>query len=54
MFGRLKTFSEREGRIRLSEDGGPPARSFIEEDEEDEDDVLGSGRPTPRSAPPRQ
>jgi len=58
---QLKTFSEREGQIRLSEDGGPPARSFIEDDEEDEnsdddedDDVLGSGRPMPRSTPPRR
>jgi len=33
---QLKTWSRGEGRIRLSEDDGPPARSFVEDDEEDE------------------
>jgi len=33
---RLKTWREPEGRIRLSEDDGPPAREFLE-DEYDED-----------------
>jgi len=38
---RLKTWTRPEGRIRLSEDEGPPAREFLEDDyepEEDDDD----------------
>ncbi|KAF8624049.1 hypothetical protein AX15_006067 [Amanita polypyramis BW_CC] len=40
MSHQLKTLSEPEGRIRLSEDDGPPARSFIEDDLEEEDVSL--------------
>lgn len=34
---RLKTWTRREGGIRLSEDEGPAASGFFEEDEFDED-----------------
>ncbi|KAH8114823.1 hypothetical protein DFH11DRAFT_1589901 [Phellopilus nigrolimitatus] len=33
---QLKTWTRDEGRVRLSEDDGPPARSFVEDDEEDD------------------
>jgi hypothetical protein len=49
--GRLKTFSEPEGRIRLSEDDGPPTHTFIEDDDEDDDEdlVLNTPQPLDRS-----
>ncbi|PCH43137.1 hypothetical protein WOLCODRAFT_138210 [Wolfiporia cocos MD-104 SS10] len=34
---QLNTWTRKEGRIRLSEDDGPPAREFLDEDEYDED-----------------
>ncbi|TDL26819.1 hypothetical protein BD410DRAFT_782895 [Rickenella mellea] len=33
---RLKAWRGTEGRIRLSEDDGPPARSFVEDEAEDD------------------
>jgi len=39
---RLKTWTRQEGAVRLSEDDGPPAHSFLEDDEELEDEVGGS------------
>ncbi|EJD04891.1 uncharacterized protein FOMMEDRAFT_139560 [Fomitiporia mediterranea MF3/22] len=35
---QLKTWTSTEGRIRLSEDDGPPARSFVEDDADDDAD----------------
>lgn len=35
---RLKTWTGNEGRIRLSEDDGPPAHSFVGDDDDDIDD----------------
>jgi len=37
---RLKTFTQREGNIRLSEDDGPPAREFLEADYDDDIEGL--------------
>lgn len=37
---RLKTFTQREGNIRLSEDDGPPAREFLEDDYDDDNEGL--------------
>jgi len=37
---RLKTFTQREGDIRLSEDDGPPAREFLEDDDDDDNEGL--------------
>ncbi|KAK2460455.1 hypothetical protein APHAL10511_007620 [Amanita phalloides] len=37
---QLKTFSEPEGRIRLSEDDGPPAHSFIDDDPEEDNSAM--------------
>ncbi|KAF8266016.1 hypothetical protein EI94DRAFT_1587063 [Lactarius quietus] len=38
---QLKTWTGQEGAVRLSEDDGPPAHSFLREDDE-EDDGSGS------------
>ena len=49
---RLQTWTRREGTIRLSEDDGPPANQFLEDDGPDEDtgsEELGeheAGEPT--------
>ena len=46
----MKTFSEPEGRIRLSEDDGPPAHTFIEDDVvEDNDATLNVPQPLDRT-----
>ncbi|THH12427.1 hypothetical protein EW146_g7708 [Bondarzewia mesenterica] len=37
---QLKTWSRREGNIRLSEDDGPPANSFLEDEYDDDNDRL--------------
>lgn len=37
---RLKTITRREGGIRLSEDDGPPAREFLEDDYDDDNEIL--------------
>ena len=37
---RLKTLTQREGNIRLSEDDGPPAREFLKDDYDDENAGL--------------
>lgn len=37
---RLKTFTRTEGRIRLSVDDGPPAREFLEDDYDEDNEVL--------------
>ena len=34
---RLKTWTHREGNIRLSEDDGPPSHVFVGNDDDDED-----------------
>lgn len=36
---RLKTWTRQEGAVRLSEDDGPPAHSFLGDDEEQEGEV---------------
>ena len=43
-FERLKTWTGREGNIRLSEDDGPPSHTFVENDDDDdaEDEPLSS------------
>ncbi|KAK1227962.1 hypothetical protein PQX77_009009 [Marasmius sp. AFHP31] len=54
---RLKTLRRPEGRIRLSEDNGPPAHAFIHDDpdedevEDDIDDEPLTERP-PANPPP--
>ena len=35
---RLRTWTGDEGRIRLSEDDGPPARHFVDNDDNDDED----------------
>lgn len=37
---RLKNLGPVEGRIRLSEDEGPPANEFIADDSDDDDEQL--------------
>jgi hypothetical protein len=37
---RLKTVTRQEGGIRLSEDDGPPAREFLEDDYDDDNEAL--------------
>ncbi|PPQ75784.1 hypothetical protein CVT26_001493 [Gymnopilus dilepis] len=37
---RLKTFNRSEGRIRLSEDDGPPANEFLADDFDDDNEHL--------------
>lgn len=37
---RLKTWTRSEGRIRLSEDDGPPSREFLEDDSNEESEGL--------------
>ncbi|KAI0062973.1 hypothetical protein BV25DRAFT_1915710 [Artomyces pyxidatus] len=37
---QLKTWGRREGDIRLSEDDGPPAHSFLEDEFDDDNDGL--------------
>jgi len=37
---RLKTLTRSEGRIRLSEDDGPPASEFLEDDFDEDNEVL--------------
>ncbi|KAF8889121.1 hypothetical protein BD779DRAFT_1522085, partial [Infundibulicybe gibba] len=47
---QLKTWTHTEGRIRLSEDDGPPAREFIEDDDDDDgsrDEQLGTAGAEP-------
>ena len=39
---RLKTLTRPEGRIRLSEDDGPPATEFLEDDYDDDIESLDS------------
>jgi hypothetical protein len=44
-FSRLKTWTRQEGAVRLSEDDGPPAHTFLGEDDdelEEEDSESGS------------
>jgi len=45
---RLKTLTRPEGRIRLSEDDGPPATEFLGDDYDEDDEPLDSNdtRPT--------
>ena len=48
VFYRLKTWTRQEGAVRLSEDDGPPAHTFLGEDDdddglEDEDSESGAG-----------
>ena len=38
VFCRLKTWTRQEGAVRLSEDDGPPAHSFLGEDDDEEDE----------------
>ena len=38
---RLKTWTRQEGAVRLSEDDGPPAHTFLEDDEELGDEFGG-------------
>ncbi|KAH9957525.1 hypothetical protein BC827DRAFT_654897 [Russula dissimulans] len=57
---QLKTWTRQEGAVRLSEDDGPPAHSFLGDDEdqeevfEDNDDELYNlgGRENSRHVPP--
>ena len=44
-FSRLKTWTRQEGAVRLSEDDGPPAHSFLgaDDDEEDEEESESDG-----------
>ena len=56
-FSRLKTWTRQEGAVRLSEDDGPPAHSFLgedddEEDEEGESDGDSIGQENTRRVPP--
>lgn len=37
---RLKTLTSREGRIRLSEDNGPPANEFLADDYDEDNEHL--------------
>ncbi|KAI0043423.1 hypothetical protein FA95DRAFT_404516 [Auriscalpium vulgare] len=37
---QLKTWTRQEGTIRLSEDDGPPARSFLEDEYDEDNDGL--------------
>lgn len=58
-FSRLKTITRSEGQIRLSQDDGPPAHEFLEDDESTEDalelDAGDVGRlPERRPTPPAQ
>jgi hypothetical protein len=39
---QLKTLREPEGRVRLSEDNGPPATEFLNDDYDDDIEVLPS------------
>lgn len=39
---RLKTFTTTGGRIRLSEDDGPPSREFLEDDFDEDNEPLGN------------
>ena len=48
---RLKTWTRREGRIRLSEDDGPPAREFLEDDYDEDNEELPIGESGARVAP---
>ena len=44
---RLKTLTSNEGRIRLSEDNGPPANEFLADDyDEDNEHLNDSGNET--------
>jgi len=56
---QLKTWTRQEGAVRLSEDDGPPAHSFLEEEdvdeqeeEDDENDGDSVGRENTRRVPP--
>ena len=40
---RLKTWRRREGNIRLSEDDGPPAHTFLEDEYDDDNDGINIG-----------
>ncbi|KAI0285591.1 hypothetical protein BC826DRAFT_1051712 [Russula brevipes] len=40
---QLKTWTRQEGAVRLSEDDGPPAHSFLGDDEEIEEDLSDGG-----------
>lgn len=37
---KLKTFSGSEGRIRLSEDDGPPANEFLDDDYDEDNEHI--------------
>lgn len=41
----MQTWSNDEGRIRLSEDDGPPAREFLEDDYDDDNEGLADDEP---------
>ena len=42
---RLKTWTRREGTIRLSIDDGPPATEFLEDDYDEDNDDLEDNEP---------
>ncbi|KDQ55980.1 hypothetical protein JAAARDRAFT_36773 [Jaapia argillacea MUCL 33604] len=42
---QLKEWSRPEGRIRLSEDDGPPATEFLEDDYDEDDEGLNDDEP---------
>ena len=43
--GRLQTWSGREGNIRLSIDDGPPAREFLDDDYDEDNEVVADDEP---------
>ena len=48
-FFRLKTFTRTEGTIRLSEDDGPPAREFLGDDFDEDNEHLDDSTDEPLS-----
>lgn len=42
---RLQTWTRREGNIRLSMDDGPPAREFLDEDYDDDNEAIADDEP---------
>ncbi|KAI0000810.1 hypothetical protein BJV74DRAFT_820822 [Russula compacta] len=50
---QLKTWTRQEGAVRLSEDDGPPAHSFLDQvDDDDDGDGDGNSREDTLHAPP--
>ena len=50
ILARLQTWTRREGNIRLSMDDGPPSRSFLDEDYDEDNEAVADDEPLAQRA----